>query len=79
MKLLSLIVMASHNGRDAWFPVEPDKLPAWLTEPEVMGKLANGEEAMNCAEGLTGSLWYRAVAPENFAAALLLGNTAKLQ
>ena len=40
-----LIILRSANGEDGWTPVKPDDVPAWLKEPDVMGRLVAGEMA----------------------------------
>lgn len=55
------VVYASENGRDRWKPVGKDDVPDWVREPVTMGRLLAGEKCMDCGEGQSGSLWYRAV------------------
>ena len=59
-----LVILASKNGRDDWFPVEHSEVPEWVKDPDNMGRLVNGEACMKCDEGPTGSLWYRAATTE---------------
>lgn len=55
------VVYESDNGRDGWRPVKPEDVPAWVKDPKVMAHLLDGQEAMDCGEGTTGSKWYRAM------------------
>lgn len=48
---------ASENGRDGWKLVPPAEVPAWVLDPDILGNLANGNMAMDAANG---SLWFRA-------------------
>lgn len=61
LKQAVLMIYRSANGRDGWAPVPPAEVPEWLKDLEVMGKLVDGQECMDAAEGETGSYWYRAV------------------
>ncbi len=58
---VNLLIYESENGRDGWRPASRDSLPTWVLDPEVMYRLANGEECMKCDDGDAGSMWYRAV------------------
>lgn len=64
MRMETLIIYASENGREDWAPVKPADVPAWVVQPDVLAAMANGEECINCAEGLKGSKWYRAIRAE---------------
>ena len=55
------VILASENGRDGWRPVKHDDLPQWLLDPDVLGRLVNGDVAMKCDEWPKGSLHYRAI------------------
>lgn len=55
-----IVVYKSENGRDGWQPVKQELVPEWVKQPEVMSRLIQGEECMDCAEGTAGSAWYRA-------------------
>lgn len=57
----TLIVFCSANGRDGWHPIKPEEVPDWVKNPEVMARLASGEECMDCGQGDVGSCWYRAI------------------
>ena len=61
LKQAKLIVYRSENGRDNWEPVTADSLPAFVKNPDVMGRLVAGEQCMDAGEGARGSAWYRAV------------------
>lgn len=56
----NLIIYCSINGRDVWAPVLPAEVPEWVKDPDIMGRLVAGEMCSDVAEGVTGSLWYRA-------------------
>lgn len=56
-----VVIYSSPNGRTNWQPVKPDAVPDWVRNPHTLGRLVRGEEAMDCAEGTTGSAWYRAI------------------
>lgn len=55
-----LVVYESLNGRTDWKPLHAHEVPEWVKHPDVMGRLANGEECMDAAQGDKGSCWYRA-------------------
>ena len=59
MKQATLVLLASVNGRDSWFLVKPEEVPAWVRKSENMAHLVNGEACYNRDEGEAG-LWYRA-------------------
>lgn len=60
-----LVVFVSANGRDNWHPVRAEEVPDFVKRPEIMARLVAGEECMDCAEGRSGSSWYRAVRPSD--------------
>lgn len=55
-----LVIFASKNGRDDWFPMKHSEVPEWVKNEDNMGRLVNGQMCMKCDEGPAGSLWYRA-------------------
>lgn len=59
-KQAHLVIFASVNGRDGWHPLAPAEVPAWVKDPETMGRLVAGEMCMDTAQGDQGSSWYRA-------------------
>lgn len=71
MRMANLIIYASDDGREHWAPVKPNDVPMWVRDPAVLGALASGEECMNCAEGQSGSKWYRALRVEDLPSLLV--------
>ena len=63
-KQANVVLLASVNGRDHWHPVKPEAVPAWVKEPDAMGRIVAGEAAMKCDEEGDGSMWYRAALPD---------------
>lgn len=63
----NLVILASENGRDQWTPVKPEDVPAWVKEPDNVSRMMAGYACVKCDEGEKGSLWYRAVPPDEFA------------
>lgn len=59
--LEALVVYCSDDGRTGWHPIRHAEVPAWVKAPDVMARLADGEECMDCAQGVAGSKWYRAI------------------
>lgn len=55
MKLANLVILRSTDCR-RWKPVLPKDVPAWLKEPETVGRLVAGEMARR----RKGKTWYRA-------------------
>lgn len=55
MKAGTLVIYRSSTGKRKWKPVLPAAVPAWLKDPEVLGRLVAGEMAHKPKEG-----WYRA-------------------
>lgn len=55
-----LVVYESINGKTDWKPIMASEVPAWVLNPDVMGRLAAGEQCMDAAQGDKGSKWYRA-------------------
>lgn len=56
-----MVIESSPIGKDdsIWTPVMPEDLPEWVKDPEVMGKMRNGEKvSMNPDKG---TVWYRGV------------------
>lgn len=58
---IELVIFTSTTGRAPWHPIRADEVPAFVKDPDVMARLASGEECMDCAQGSTGSNWYRAL------------------
>jgi len=59
-KQAQLVIYQSESGRDGWKPVLPEAVPAWVKDPDVMGRLVAGEMCMDPKCGDKGSAWYRA-------------------
>ena len=60
-KLVWMVIESSLTGEDdsIWTPVMPEDLPEWVKNPEVIGKIRNGEKvSMNPDKG---TVWYRGV------------------
>jgi hypothetical protein len=66
LKQAFLVILASVNGRDGWFPVKPEDLPDWVIAPETMGRIVAGDVCMKCDDGRDGSLWYRKATTDDF-------------
>ena len=64
-KRAAVVLLASLNGRDGWYMVKPEDVPAWVKDPDTMGRIVAGESCMKCDEGVAGSLWYRAATEED--------------
>lgn len=56
----TLIIFGSVNGQDPWHPLLPSEVPEYVKHPDTLGRLVAGEMCMDCADGPTGGLWYRA-------------------
>lgn len=67
-----LVVYRSEDGRTNWQPVKGEDVPDFVRDPDVMARLADGEECMDCAQGNSGSAWYRAVSVEKFSQPVLM-------
>lgn len=61
MKTAEVVIYRSENGRDGWTPILPADVPAWVTHPDNMARMLDGEECMKADEGEDGSDWYRAL------------------
>lgn len=71
-KQVVLVILASENGRDHWYPVKPEAVPAWIKNPETIGRIVSGEACMKCDEGDDGSLWYRAATEDEIVDAAIM-------
>lgn len=60
MNQARLVIYKSPTGREPWTPIAQHEVPAWVLKPETMGRLVAGEACMDCAEGDSGSAWYKA-------------------
>lgn len=60
IKQAVFVVYESPNGRDNWRPLQAADVPEWVKHPDIMGKLATGQQCMDAAQGDKGSKWYRA-------------------
>lgn len=56
--MVHMTVFTSPNGVDNWTPTKLEDLPEWVLDPDIMGRLAHGEECTNSAFG---AAWYRAI------------------
>lgn len=54
----TLIIFKSKNGRDGWEPVLPADVPEFVKKPTTIGRLVEGQMAMNPQDGE--NAWYRA-------------------
>lgn len=54
------VIYESANGRDDWKPLKPAEVPEWVSHHDVLGRLVNGDMAMDPRIGDGGSPWYRA-------------------
>lgn len=70
IELAHLVIFESDDGRDPWRPVKETDVPAFVKRPDVLHRLANGEECMDCGVPPAGSCWYRAVRVSDIAAAV---------
>lgn len=61
VKLVEVVIFASDNGRDGWEPVHQKDIPTWVLDPDTLGRMLGGEECLDCAEGMNGSKWFRAI------------------
>lgn len=57
-KQLELVILRSETGRGPWEMVKPEDVPAWVKDPENMGRLVRGLSCMKADEGDKGSDWY---------------------
>ncbi len=71
LEQVELVLFVSSTGRAPWHPIAANEVPEWVKKPDVMARLAGGEECMDCAEGVAGSCWYRAVRVKDIHAAMM--------
>ena len=55
-----LVILHSENGRDGWAPLKPADVPAWVSHPDKIARMVEGDMISDPTIGDKGSGWYRA-------------------
>lgn len=77
MKQARLVIFESPHGRGEWKPLKPEDVPAWVKNPDVLGRIVSGEIAMDTAHGTN---WYCAQqVPDDVAVARIFNAEVRRQ